>query len=71
MSPLRSTALSAAWAAPWRKRYASPRRCPVVRVGVEDEYGKSGPAAELLEVFGLCAANLAARVRDAMEIKRK
>ena len=44
---------------------------PVVRVGVEDEYGKSGPAAELLEVFGLCAANLAARVRDAMEIKRK
>ena len=44
---------------------------PVVRVGVEDEYGKSGPAAELLEVFGLCAANLAARVRDAMENKRK
>lgn len=44
---------------------------PVVRVGVEDEYGKSGPAAELLEVFGLCAANLAARVRDAMELKRK
>lgn len=44
---------------------------PVVRVGVEDEYGKSGPAAELLEVFGLCAANLAARVRDAMKLKRK
>ena len=44
---------------------------PVVRVGVEDEYGKSGPAAELLEVFGLCAANLTARVRDAMELKRK
>lgn len=44
---------------------------PVVRVGVEDEYGKSGPAAELLEVFGLCAANLTARVWDAMELKRK
>ena len=44
---------------------------PVVRVGVEDTYGKSGPAAELLEAFGLCAANLAARVREALALKKQ
>ena len=33
---------------------------PVKRIGVNDEYGHSGPAAGLLEQFGLCAANIAA-----------
>jgi len=32
--------------------------CPVKRVGVNDEFGHSGPAGELLKQFGLCAANL-------------
>ena len=32
---------------------------PVKRIGVNDEFGHSGPAAELLEQFGLCAANIA------------
>ena len=32
---------------------------PVKRIGVNDEFGHSGPAAALLEEFGLCAANLA------------
>lgn len=33
--------------------------CRVRRVGVQDEFGHSGPAAELLEQFGLCASNIA------------
>ena len=35
-------------------------RCPapVKRIGVNDEFGHSGPAAALLEQFGLCASNI-------------
>ncbi len=35
-------------------------RCPVPvkRIGVNDEFGHSGPAAALLEQFGLCADNI-------------
>ncbi|MCL2083762.1 MAG: transketolase family protein [Oscillospiraceae bacterium] len=36
---------------------------PVVRVGVEDVFGHSGPAAALLEEFGLCAANLVEKAK--------
>ena len=43
---------------------------PVIRVGVNDTFGKSGPAVELLKVFGLCAENIAARVRDAVALKK-
>ena len=32
---------------------------PVRRIGVNDVFGHSGPAAALLEEFGLCAANIA------------
>jgi len=32
---------------------------PVRRLGVNDEFGHSGPAAALLEQFGLCASNVA------------
>jgi transketolase len=38
---------------------------PVKRVGVNDEFGHSGPAAKLLEQFGLCASNIAAVTREA------
>ena len=31
---------------------------PVKRVGVNDEFGHSGPAAALLAQFGLCADNI-------------
>jgi transketolase len=31
---------------------------PVKRIGVNDEYGHSGPAGELLKQFGLCAENI-------------
>ena len=32
--------------------------CPVERVGVNDEFGHSGSAGELLEQFGLCARHI-------------
>ncbi len=32
---------------------------PVKRIGVNDEYGHSGPAADLLKQFGLCADHIA------------
>ena len=37
---------------------------PVKRIGVNDEFGHSGPAGDLLKQFGLCADNIAA-VTDA------
>ena len=33
--------------------------CKVKRVGVNDEFGHSGPAKALLEQFGLSAAHIA------------
>ena len=42
---------------------------PVERVGVMDTFGKSGPAKELLTVFGLDAAHIAAAVRRALARK--
>ena len=38
-------------------------RCPVPvkRIGVNDEFGHSGPAAALLKAFGLCADNIVAQ----------
>ena len=32
---------------------------PVKRIGMNDEFGRSGPAGELLKHFGLCAENIA------------
>ena len=43
---------------------------PVVRVGVNDEFGKSGPALELLEKYGLCAANIVAKTKAAVALKK-
>lgn len=42
---------------------------PVERVGVEDVFGKSGPAAELLEFYGLNAANIVAKAKAAVARK--
>ena len=42
---------------------------PVERVGVEDVFGKSGPAAELLELYGLNAANIVAKAKAAVARK--
>ena len=43
---------------------------PVVRVGVEDKYGKSGKVPELLEEYGLTAANIAAKAKAAIALKK-
>lgn len=40
---------------------------PVVKIGVNDEYGHSGPAVELLKEFGLSAENIAATVKKALK----
>lgn len=43
---------------------------PVFRVGVEDTFGKSGPALELLEIFGLNAENICQKAKAAMALKK-
>lgn len=43
---------------------AVKRPTPVRMVGVYDEFGHSGPAAALLEQFGLCASHIADVVRN-------
>ena len=43
---------------------------PVLRVGVEDKYGKSGQGPELLEIYGLTAENIAAKARLAVSLKK-
>ncbi|HPP67681.1 MAG TPA: transketolase family protein [Clostridiales bacterium] len=43
---------------------------PVLRVGVEDVYGRSGPALELLEIYGLNAENIVAKAKAAIELKK-
>ena len=34
------------------------RPTPVTKIGVNDQFGHSGPAAEMLEVYGLCASHI-------------
>jgi transketolase len=43
---------------------------PVLRVGVEDQYGRSGKVPELLEIYGLTAENIAAKARVAVSMKK-
>ena len=44
--------------------------CPVVRHGVEDCYGKSGPALKLLDLFKLNAEGIAEKARYAVSLKK-
>ena len=43
---------------------------PVVRHGVNDEFGRSGKAAEVLEAYGLTAVGIVEKVRAALALKR-
>ena len=43
---------------------------PVLRVGVEDVFGRSGPAKELVSYFGLDAASIAAKAKAAVALKK-
>ncbi|MDE5854080.1 MAG: transketolase family protein [Ruminococcus sp.] len=42
---------------------------PVIKIGVNDEYGYSGPAVELLKKFGLSADNIVNKVKEAVKLK--
>ena len=43
---------------------------PVVRIGVNAEFGHSGPAIDLLKEFGLSAENIAAVTNKALAEKK-
>ena len=43
---------------------------PVIKVGVNDVFGHSGPAVDLLKEFGLCAENSVAMVKEAVKLKK-
>ena len=43
---------------------------PVLRVGVQDQFGRSGKVPELLEIYGLTAENIAAKARLAVSMKK-
>lgn len=42
---------------------------PVVRVGVDDKFGQSGPATELLELYGLSCSRIVSAVKEAIAKK--
>ena len=42
---------------------------PVLRVGVEDKFGRSGQVPELLELYGLTAENIANKAKAAIKLK--
>lgn len=43
---------------------------PVVRLGINDEFGHSGPAKELVKVYGLTAENLVEKAKAAIALKK-
>lgn len=43
---------------------------PVIKLGVNDEFGHSGPAVKLLDEFGLRAVNIAEKVKKAISLKK-
>lgn len=43
---------------------------PVLRLGVNDTYGKSGAALDLLKIFGLDAEHIVLKVKEAMKLKK-
>lgn len=42
---------------------------PVLRVGVEDVFGRSGPGAEMLNIYGLNAANIVEKAKNVIAMK--
>lgn len=43
---------------------------PVIRLGVNDTFGKSGPALELLKIFGLDSTNIVEKAKKALSLKK-
>lgn len=46
------------------------RPTPVVRHGVPDEFGRSGTAAQMLELYGLTPEGIAAKAKEALKLKK-
>lgn len=48
-------------------------KCPttMLRIGMNDEYGKSGKPDDLFEKFGLNAKNIAKKVQEALKLKKQ
>ena len=46
------------------------RPVPVLRVGMEDTYGRSGTPDALMEIYGLTAAQIAAKAKAAILLKK-
>jgi transketolase len=44
--------------------------CPVLRLGVQDTFGRSGKVPPLLEIYGLNSETLCAKVEAALRLKR-
>ena len=42
---------------------------PVLRVGVEDKFGASGPALQMLKLYGLSAENIVAKAKQCVMLK--
>lgn len=47
----------------------SGKPVPVIKLGVNDEFGKSGPAVELLHIYGLDAQNIVKKAKKAISMK--
>ena len=47
----------------------SGKPVPMLRVGVEDSFGRSGPALELLDLYGLTAPHIVEKVRAVLKMK--
>ena len=45
---------------------AAKQPARLVKIGVNDEFGHSGPAVELLKQYGLCAENIIAKAKEAL-----
>lgn len=43
---------------------------PVLKVGVQDSFGRSGPAEELLDLYGLSEKNLAEKCKQILKMKQ-
>ena len=44
---------------------------PVIKVGVNDEFGRSGKVPELLEIYGLTKENIVASAHKVLKLKNR
>jgi len=44
--------------------------CPMKRVGIKDEFGRSGKADELMKIFGITAEDIADKIKAVIKMKK-